>query len=150
MIATERLAALGFKSAEVSGSVVVNSNSLFEYRDGAIFHFSSPVIRESKTKKGAYAVIGDEQPVYIGSLTRRYNLVDSEGNPLRKWVMNTAFGKAAADCLTADDFIALLKGRAIKVSKEKVTGIPTFSQVGGKWTVDGCKTAMVTVFEWAD
>lgn len=150
MIDSARLSALGFKSADIKGDVLVNKGALFEYRDGSVFTFENPRIVESKTRKGVFAVLANEQPIYIGSLTRSYNLVDAKGKSLgKRWTMNTAFGKAAADCLTADDFINLLKGKSIKVSKEKVAGVPTFSQVDGKWSVTGCKTASVTVFEWA-
>ena len=150
MIDSARLSALGFKSAEVKGSVVVNKGLLFEYRDGSVFNFSNPRIVESRTRKGVFAILSDEQPIYIGSLTRTYNLVDKDGKALGKsWSMKTEFAKAVTDCLTADDFVNLLKGKSLKVSKETVKGIPTFSQVDGKWSVTGCKTAQVTVFEWA-
>lgn len=150
MIDASRLSALGFKSADIKGSTLVNKSKIFEYRDGDTFVFSNPKIVESRTRKGVYAVLSDSQPVYIGSLTRSYNLVDTTGKSLGKsWVMDTTFGKQAADCLTADDFISLLKGKSIKVAKERVDNIPTFSQNEGKWSVSGCKTALVTVFEWA-
>lgn len=151
MIDVNRLSALGFKSADVKGTTLVNRGKLFEYRDGDTFTFSNPRIVESKTRKGVYAVLSDSQPVYIGSLTRSYNLVDTTGKSLGKsWVMNTAFGKQAANCLTADDFIDLLKGKSIKVAKEKVDNIPTFSQKDSKWEVTGCKSGLVTIFEWVD
>lgn len=150
MIDMNRLSALGFKSTDVKGATLVNKSRIFEYRDGSVFQFSNPKIVESKLHKGTYAILSDEQPIYIGSLTRTYNLVDRHGKSLGKsWRMDTNFGKAAADCLTADDFIALLKGKSIKVGKETVDNIPTFSQENGKWVVSGCKTANVTIFEWA-
>lgn len=150
MIDVSRLSALGFKSTDVKGATLVNKGKIFEYRDGAIFSFTEPKIVESKTRKGVFAVLSDTQPIYIGSLCRSYNLVDASGKPTGKsWIMDTTFGKAAADCLTADDFCNLLRGKSIKVSKEKVAGIPTFAQNEGKWSVSGCKTALVTVFEWA-
>lgn len=150
MIDSTKLSALGFKSADVKGTTLVNKGKLFEYRDGAVFTFSAPKVVESKTRKGVFAILSDEQPIYIGSLTRSYNLVDKNGKSVGKsWTMNTEFGKQASECLTADDFISLLKGKSIKVSKETVKGVPTFTQTDGKWVIDGCKDANVTVFEWA-
>lgn len=150
MIDAQRLSAFGFKSAEVKGSVLVNKGKIFEYKDGAVFTFSEPKVVESKTRKGVFAVLSDSQPIYIGSLCRSYNLVDKNGKALGKsWSMQTEFGKAAAECLTADDFVNLLKGKSLRVSKELVKGIPTFTQTDGKWSVSGCKDANVTVFEWA-